>query len=211
MTDERGPLAPFVVSMEHYYVEKPKCELKIKTATLKLKNGRVYQFQTPSGVFSFSEIDKATRILIEHSQVHGNKILDLGCGYGVIGIALKAEYPDFEVYMSDINERAVEFAKINARKNNVNVMIKQGAFFEPWKGEAFDLILMNPPLAAGKKVVQRLIEESFEHLNSGGSLQVVAYHNKGGSYVKRLMGEIFGNVEDIYKEGGIRIYKSVKV
>lgn len=197
--------------MEHYYTERPKSELRVKTATLKLKNGRTYLFQTPSGVFSFGEIDKATRILIEHCDVHGKKLLDLGCGYGVIGIVLKGEYPDLEVFMSDINERAVEFAKINARKNNVDVVIKHGAFFEPWQNEKFDLILMNPPLAAGKKVVLRLIRESCEHLNEKGSLQVVAYHNKGGSYVKRAMGEVFGNVEDIYKEGGIRIYKSVKV
>ncbi|MEN3007466.1 methyltransferase [Pseudothermotoga sp.] len=197
--------------MEHYYVEKPKCELRVKTAILKLKNGRIYQFQTPSGVFSFGEIDKATRILIEHCQIHGKKVLDLGCGYGVIGIVLKSEYPDLEIYMSDINERAVEFAKINAKKNNVDVVIKHGAFFEPWKDDTFDLILMNPPLAAGKETVLRLIKESFEHLNNGGSLQTVAHHNKGGSYVKRTMEEVFGNVEDIHKEGGIRIYKSVKV
>lgn len=197
--------------MEHYYSEKPKSELRVKTAILKLKNGAVYQFQTPSGVFSFGEIDKATRILIEYCHLHGRKLLDLGCGYGVIGIVLKAEHPDLEVYMSDINERAVEFAKINARKNNVDVVIKQGAFFEPWKDEKFDMVLMNPPLAAGKEVVLRLIRECFEHLNYGGSLQVVAHHNKGGSYVKRAMQEIFGNAEDIYKEGGIRIYKSVKV
>jgi len=197
--------------MEHYYVEKPKSELRVKMATLKLKNGRVYQFVTPSGVFSFGEIDKATRILIEHCEIRGKKVLDLGCGYGVIGIVLKAEYPDLEVCMSDVNERAVEFAKMNARKNNVDVTIKLGAFFEPWKDEKFDLVLMNPPLAAGKSVVLRLIRETFEHLNDGGSLQVVAYHNKGGSYVKRAMEEIFGNVEDLYKEGGIRIYKSLKV
>jgi 16S rRNA G1207 methylase RsmC len=197
--------------MEHYYVEKPKSELRVKMAKLKLKNGRVYQFVTPSGVFSFGEIDKATRILIEHCEIRGKKVLDLGCGYGVIGIVLKAEYPDLEVCMSDVNERAVEFAKMNARKNNVDVTIKLGTFFEPWKNEKFDLVLMNPPLAAGKSVVLRLIRETFEHLNDGGSLQVVAYHNKGGSYVKRAMEEIFGNVEDLYKEGGIRIYKSLKV
>lgn len=197
--------------MEHYYVQSPKSELKVKTAVIKLKNNRTYHFQTPSGVFSFGEIDKASRILIEHAVICGSRLLDLGCGYGVIGIVLKGEYPDLEVFMSDINSRAVEFAKINAKNNNVDVTIKHGAFFDPWKGENFDMILMNPPIAAGKKVVLRLIDESFEHLKEEGSLQVVAYHNKGGSYIKRAMMEIFENVEDVYKEGGIRVYRSIKV
>lgn len=197
--------------MEHYYSENPKSELKVKTIIFKLKNNRIYRFQTPSGVFSFGEIDKATRILIEHAIINGTKVLDLGCGYGVIGIILKGEYPNLEVFMSDINSRAVEFAKINAKNNNVDVTIKHGAFFEPWQNEKFDMILMNPPMAAGKKVVLRLINDSFEHLDENGSLQIVAYHNKGGTYIKKAMIETFKNVEDVYKEGGIRIYRSLKV
>ncbi len=207
-----GAFAPFFGDgMEHYYSEKPTSELRIKSVLFKLKNGRTYNFQTPSGVFSFGEIDKATRILIEHAIIHGNSLLDLGCGYGAIGIVLKGEYPDLEVFMSDINSRAVEFAKINAKNNNVDVTIKHGAFYEPWESERFDMILTNPPMAAGKKVVLRMIVESIEHLKDNGSLQVVAYHNKGGSYIKKAMMEIFGNVDDIYKEGGIRIYRSLRV
>ncbi len=197
--------------MEHYYVENPKSELKVKRAVFKLKNNRTYHFQTPSGVFSFGGIDKATRILIEHAVISGNRLLDLGCGYGAIGIVLKGEYPDLEVFMSDVNSRAVEFARINAKNNNVEVIIKHGAFFDPWQNETFDVILMNPPMAAGKRVVLRLIGESFEHLNEKGSLQIVAYHNKGGSYIRRAMMDIFRNVEDLYKEGGVRIYRSIKV
>lgn len=197
--------------MEHYYAEDPKSELKVKRAVFKLKSNRTYHFQTPSGVFSFGEIDKATRILIEHAVISGKRLLDLGCGYGAIGVVLKGEYPDLEVFMSDVNSRAVEFAKINAKNNNVEVITKHGAFFDPWQNETFDVILMNPPMAAGKRVVLRLISESFEHLNEKGSLQIVAYHNKGGSYIRRAMMEVFRNVEDLYKEGGVRIYRSIKV
>ncbi|AEH51972.1 class I SAM-dependent methyltransferase [Pseudothermotoga thermarum] len=196
--------------MEHYYVEKPQCKLRVKRVIFELKNGRKYIFDTPSGVFSFGAIDKATKILIEHALIKGKKVLDLGCGYGVIGIVLKGEYPDLEVYMSDINERAVEFSKVNAKNNNVEVHIKKGAFFEPWGDEIFDVILLNPPIVAGKQVVLRMISEAKEHLNPGGLFEVVAYHNKGGSYIKKAMQEIFGNVQDLYKEGGIRIYLSRK-
>ncbi len=197
--------------MEHYFVEKPQSELRVKRIIFRLRNGRTYVFDTPSGVFSFGEVDKATRILIERASIQGKKVLDLGCGYGVIGVVLKGEYPDLQVFMSDINERAVEFAKINAKNNNVEVCIRKGAFFEPWDSENFDMILLNPPLAAGKQVVLRMIIESKNHLNPNGLLQVVAYHNKGGAYVKRAMNEVFGNVVDHYKEGGIRIYLSRKV
>ncbi|MGB9820488.1 MAG: class I SAM-dependent methyltransferase [Pseudothermotoga sp.] len=197
--------------MEHYYSENPSSELRVRTVSFKTRSNRTYHFQTPSGVFSFGEIDKATRILIEHAIIHGLRLLDLGCGYGVIGVVLKGEYPDLEVFMSDINSRATEFAKINAKNNNANVIVRQGAFYEPWENEKFDMILINPPMAAGKKVVLRMIAESIEHLNQNGSLQVVAYHNKGGSYVKRAMMEVFKNVNDIHKEGGIRIYRSIKV
>jgi 16S rRNA G1207 methylase RsmC len=206
-----GPLKAPLIAMDHYYTRKPGSVLKIRTANLKLKNGRIYKFKTPSGVFSFGKVDKATKILVEHAIVHGKKVLDLGCGYGVVGIVVKGEYPDSEVYMSDVNERAVEFARINAKDNNVDVTIKCGSFYDPWQEEKFDVILLNPPMAAGKAIVLRMIYESIKHLNEKGSLQVVAYHNKGGSYIKKAMQETFGNVEDICKEGGIRIYKSVRL
>ncbi len=194
---------------EHYYTREPTSRLKVREVVLKLKNGHEYKFKTASGVYAFRRIDKATKILVEHAIIHGKKLLDLGCGYGVIGITLKKEYPDLEVYMSDINKRAVEFSKINAKENNVEVDIRWGDTYEPWKDMKFDMIMINPPIAAGKKVWMRMIREAKDHLNEGGSLQVVAFHNKGGSRIKDFMREIFGNVEDVWKEGGIRIYRSV--
>ncbi len=194
---------------EHYYTQEPTSKLKVRQLSLKLKNGHEYRFKSASGVYAFRKIDKATKILIEHLMVHGKKVLDLGCGYGIIGITLKKEYPDMEVYMSDINKRAVEFAKINAKDNNVEVEIRQGDCYEPWQGMKFDMIVINPPIAAGKEVWMKMIEQAKEHLNQGGSLQVVAFHNKGGKRIKEFMNQVFGNVEDIWKEGGIRIYRSV--
>jgi len=199
-----------LIALEHYYTRKPTSKLIVKKVNLVLKNGRLYRFETPSGVFSFGKIDKASRVLIENAVVEGKKLLDLGCGYGVIGIVLKGENPDLEVYMSDINERAVRYSKINARLNNVFLDIRKGAFFEPWKTSVFDMIFLNPPMSAGKRVVLKMIQESVEHLSNGGSLQVVAFHNKGGSYIKKAMRERFGNVEDICKTGGIRVYRSIR-
>ena len=195
---------------EHYYTVEPTSKLKVKVAKFVLKNGHEYLFKTPSGVYSYGRIDKATKILLDHMVVHGESLLDLGCGYGVIGIVAKKEYPRMKVFMSDINKRAVEFAKINAKDNNVDVDIRWGDLYEPWKDMKFDMIVCNPPIVAGKKVWMKIIEDAPEYLNDGGSLQMVAYHNKGGKRIKGYMEKVFGNVEDIWKEGGIRIYRSVK-
>ncbi|NUU99287.1 SAM-dependent methyltransferase [Marinitoga sp. 1154] len=195
---------------QHYYVENPESELTIKELTLTLKNGHTYIFKAPSGVYGKKEIDKATKILLENVDITGKKILDIGCGYGVIGITLKKEHPDIEIYMSDINKRAVEFSKINAKNNNIFADIRQGYLFDPWKGFLFEQIISNPPIVAGKKVWMKLIEDSYKHLVIFGTLQLVAFHNKGGSRIKDYMKKIFGNVIEIVKKGGIRVYKSVK-
>jgi len=195
---------------EHYYTVEPTSKLKVKVTKLVLRNGHEYLFKTPSGVYSYGRIDKATKILLDHMVVHGESLLDLGCGYGVIGIVAKKEYPRMKVFMSDINKRAVEFAKINAKDNNVDVDIRWGDLYEPWKDMRFDMIVCNPPIVAGKRVWMKIIEDAPEYLNDRGSLQMVAYHNKGGKRIKGYMEKVFGNVEDIWKEGGIRIYRSVK-
>ncbi len=195
---------------EHYYTVEPTSKLKVREAKLVLKNGHEYIFKTPSGVYSYGKIDKATQVLLENLKVHGKKVLDLGCGYGVIGIVLKREYPDLEVYMSDINKRAVEFAKINAKNHNVEVDIRWGNLYEPWEGMKFDMIVSNPPIVAGKKVWMEIVKSAPEFLEEGGSLQIVAYHNKGGRRIRDFMKEVFGNVEELCKTGGIRVYRSVK-
>lgn len=198
------------LNFEHYYVEEPQSVLKVKEVEFKLKNGHTYRFKTPSGVYSFGEIDKATQILINNCKPVEKKVLDIGCGYGVIGITLKKENPSIELFMSDINKRAVEFAKINAKDNNVAADVRQGNLYEPWKGLKFNHIIANPPIVAGKQVWMELIRGAYECIEQGGTLQLVAYHNKGGERIKKYMKEVFGNVEDVWKEGGIRIYISFK-
>ncbi|WP_126993475.1 class I SAM-dependent methyltransferase [Thermosipho globiformans] len=196
---------------EHYYTEKPTSILKVKIVELKLKNGHVYRFKSPSGVYSFGKIDRATKILIENSRINYGDVLDIGCGYGVIGITLKKENPDINLYMSDINERAVEFAKINSKDNNIEADIRHGYLYEPWDNVNFNHIISNPPIVAGKQVWMKLIEGAFEKLRGGGTLELVAYHNKGGKRIKEYMRSIFGNVEELCKEGGIRVYSSKKL
>jgi len=197
-------------SFEHYYSENPTSELTVKELVLTLRNGHKYLLKAPSGVYGKKRIDKASILLIEKVELTNEKVLDIGCGYGAIGITLKKEFPDIDLYMSDINNRAVDFSKINAKNNNVNAVIKQGHLFKPWEDDRFDVIVTNPPIVAGKEVLHELIEESNSHLNEKGKFYLVAYHNKGGKSLENYMKQIFGNVKELEKSGGFRVYLSIK-
>jgi len=195
---------------EHYYTPSPKSELRKSEAKLLLRNGHEYQFITPSGVFSFGHVDRASRILIEYAKIHGKSLLDIGCGYGVVGITLAKENPLIDLSMSDVNSRAVEFTKINAKNHNIQPNIAIGYLYTPWNKQRFDMILSNPPMAAGKEVWMELISKAHEHLNPGGSIQIVAFHNKGGERLMNYLRSVMGNVRTLVKSGGIRVYFSCK-
>lgn len=196
---------------EHYYSEKPTSEIKEKVFSETYKN-KTLEFVSVSGVFAFdSHIDKASRLLIEAFRPSGHKVLDMGCGYGAIGLFIKALYPQLIVTLTDINERAVSYARKNAERNNLWVQIVQGDLYESIGSRLFDDIVTNPPITAGKKVVTRIINDAKDHLEHNGALWLVAYHNKGGSTYKKVMEDAFGNVEDVVKQGGIRVYRSIHV
>ena len=149
-------------------------------------------------------------ILAENIVIDKNaKILDIGCGIGILGIAA-AKLFDADVTMSDINKRAVMLAKKNIKLNNVNADIYQGSLYEKIKDNDFDAILSNPPQTAGKELCFRLIEDSKIHLKKGGSLQLVARHNKGGASLGEKMEQVFGNVKVIVKKSGYWVYMGVK-
>jgi 16S rRNA (guanine1207-N2)-methyltransferase len=199
--------------MEHYYTEKPQSEVKENSFSYEI-NGIRLDFISVSGVFAFSDrIDKATRLLIENYRPSGasNFILDVGCGIGPISLYIKRRYPHLQVTAVDINERAVEYTKINARKNNLDIEVLKSDLYEGLHGRLFGDIVSNPPLAAGKALNTRLITEARELLMKNGALWLVAFHNKGGNTLKKIMHEVFGNVEDIEKSGGIRVYRSVNL
>jgi 16S rRNA G1207 methylase RsmC len=196
--------------MEHYYSEKQKSQLKVKKIAQKIKNIN-FEFYTASGIFSKDKVDRGTLILAENMVIDKNaKILDMGCGIGIFGIAA-AKLFDADATMSDINKRAIMLAKKNTKLNNVKTEIFQGNLYEKIKDTDFDVILSNPPQTAGKELCFRLIEQSKNYLKKGGSLQLVARHNKGGKSLGKKMEEVFGNVKVIARKSGYSVYVSVKL
>lgn len=196
---------------EHYYTEKPTSEIKEIGFTQSI-NGVELSLISVSGVFSHEDkVDRASRLLIESFSPSGKTVLDLGCGYGAVGLFTKALYKDRIICMSDINERAVEYTRLNAARNRLDITAVKGDLFSALESSTFDDIVTNPPLAAGKQLLTRLIFEAYDYLNPSGALWLVAYHNKGGSTLKEIMRERFGNAEDMEKSGGIRVYKSIRI
>ncbi len=198
--------------MTHYYSEKQESKEDRKQITVKLR-GNNLKLITASGIFSKNHIDDGSFLLIEQSAISkekDKKILDLGCGYGAVGIPISKNFPESKVVMSDINERAVQIAQENAKINKSNAVAIKSDVFEKIH-EKFDCILVNPPQSAGKELCFRMIEESFDHLNTGGNLQLVARHQKGGRTLSEKMHSVFGNCKAIAKSKGFRIYYSEKI
>lgn len=199
--------------MEHYYSEKPQSEIREHRFRYEI-NGKELEFISVSGVFAFSEkIDKASELLIKsfRPSCAGNFLLDLGCGIGPISLYIKSRYPHLQVTAVDINERAVFYTEKNARLNDLSIEVLKSDLYSQLDGRLFGDILSNPPIAAGKALNSRLIYEAKNHLLKNGALWLVAYHNKGGETLKRIMNEAFGNVEDVEKKGGIRVYRSINL
>lgn len=196
---------------DHYYSKQPQSAEKTSFITCEFKN-QAFSFSTSTGVFSKKGIDFGSRLLIESFQapdIEGD-FLDLGCGYGPIGISIAYFHDNHQVYMVDINERAIEFAQRNARHNDVsNVCIIQSDGFEHLKDQSFAAIITNPPIRAGKKVIQGFFKESVTHLVDGGELWVVIQKKQGAPSVITYLSTLFTEVEVVERKKGYYIIRAI--
>ena len=201
---------------EHYYTAHPESKHDPGQFATIIR-GREFTFQTDAGVFSRARLDPGSRLLIESLELAGvTAPLDLGCGYGPVGLAIARELPGRDVYMSDLNQRAVELAAVNARLNGINnVVIKQGDGFTPWAellagGFKFDLVVTNPPLRAGKQTVLQLFRDAYTHLAPGGQLWAVIRTSQGAKSYLRELEAIFGSAAGVAIKSGYRVLRAEK-
>jgi len=192
----------------HYFSPNPPPAGRTRTIVYR-QGGREFTFRTAAGVFSRSGVDAGSRLLLEAIDLGGaERILDLGCGYGVLGIVAAARAPQARVVLVDINPRAVALAEENIARNAVpNVEARCGDGCAPVAGERFDVILYNPPIRAGRQVVLRLLREARACLTPGGRLYLVARTNQGALTLGRLAGEIFARVAEIERGSGFRVFE----
>ncbi|WP_216831092.1 class I SAM-dependent methyltransferase [Alkalihalobacterium elongatum] len=196
----------------HYYSETPSVESNRNRFTFELR-GNALRFISDAGVFSKKEIDFGSRLLIDVFQfpnVEGD-ILDMGCGYGPIGLALAKENKDLTVYMADINERAVQLSKENAAENKIsNVEIFQSDLFDAFEKNDFAAILTNPPIRAGKDTVHQIYEQAYAKLISGGQLWIVIQKKQGAPSTIEKLKTLFDAVEVVEKKKGYFIIRAEK-
>jgi 16S rRNA (guanine1207-N2)-methyltransferase len=197
---------------EHYYSEKPTVKSNPKTWSYMLKNHEL-RFTSDHGVFSKDTIDFGTRLLIEtfkFPETEGD-ILDVGCGYGPVGISLAKTEPSRKIKMVDVNERAVELSKQNAKANHVtNVEALQSNLFENVSKTGYAAILSNPPIRTGKKLVHKLLEEAYHFLVSNGELWIVIQKKQGAPSAKEKLESLFDEVDIIEKSKGYFIIRAKK-
>lgn len=197
---------------EHYYTQDPKVRSNRKVVTSTLRD-ETLQFITDAGVFSKGNVDFGSRLLVESfvlPNVDGD-VLDVGCGYGPIGLTMATAFPERQIQMVDINERAISLSKENAAQNQLdNAEIYQSNGLEAVEGDSFAAILTNPPIRAGKKVVFDFYEKSFEKLKSSGELWVVIQKKQGAPSSMKKIEELFGNVEVVAKQKGYYILRAIK-
>lgn len=199
------------MKVEHYFAKRPRAPLKLKRIAGLLRRNRL-QFLTAPGIFSKDRVDRGAALLADAAIIKpGWSVLDLGAGYGAIGLAVAKAFPSARVTLVDINERAVELCRMNAALNDVHnaTALCSDAFANIT--EFFDTILINPPQTAGRAICNRMIEESLNHLKQGGLFQLVARHRKGGATFEAKIKELFGNVRTVAKRGGYRVYVGQKV
>lgn len=198
--------------VEHYFSVRPKSRPERGLIRCWL-GGIEFEFLTASGVFSHKGLDHGTRLLIESMELpKEGSALDLGCGYGPIGVVAAVCRPRLEVWMTDINKRAVVLARQNAQRNGArNARVLEGSLYEPIGDQLFDVILSNPPFSAGlKRAVEPMIEGAPRHLKSGGSLQVVVRSTKGGNNLAKLLALYFGCFEVVARGSGYRVLRAEK-
>lgn len=198
---------------DHYYTRKPTVASEPVYWSYQLK-GSTFNFKTDRGVFSKDEVDYGSRLLIdsfEAPEIEG-PILDVGCGYGPIGLALARSIPNRHVHMIDINERALQLARENAESNRIrNINIYESNGYEGVTENNFASIVTNPPIRAGKKVVMDIIGNSVNHLRDRGELWVVIQKKQGAPSVKKRLEEIYSVVDVVKKDKGYYIIRAKKV
>ena len=205
--------------MPQYFEANPDTPSNRRTVDYRI-NGINFTFMTDTAVFSKTSVDKGTDLLLQtvigdikaRGAGRDESLLDLGCGWGVVGIVMKTVFTLFDVTCVDVNSRAVELTKENAKLNlraPDTIMVSDVLKAVP-EDKLFDTVITNPPVRAGKKTVFEFYEQSYAHMKEGGAIYVVLQRKQGADSTKKKLNELFGNCVTLDIKGGYHVMKAVR-
>ncbi len=193
--------------MSHYFTNDKNLVSNTRELLYKYSSFS-FVFLSDNGVFSKKYIDYGSKLLLETYLKNENrplKVLDVGCGYGFIGIVL-GKVLNTKVTLIDINKRAVHLAERNIKENNVTGEVLVSDVYENIK-DKYDCIITNPPIRAGKDIVLKILEEASLHLNKDGELWYVIRKDQGAKSIIKILEEKYNN-EIIEKSKGYFVIKA---
>ncbi len=205
-----APRAPRASEGEQYFEERPRSASSRHELRF-LFRGELLTFLVDRSVFSSHGLDPGTALLIENLDLAPtDRVLDLGCGWGAIGIAAAKTVADGHVILTDINRRASYLARLNVERNRVaNAEVRTGSLFDPVRGERFDVIAVNPPFHAGRELILELLSEAAEHLQDSGRILLVGKGSQGILFYQRWMSERWRNeVRVLDRRSGYRVLEA---
>ena len=191
---------------DHYYTVNPSSAHDLRRVKFSVL-GNELMFDTDAGVFSRDGLDEGSRILMEAlPELHG-RVLDLGCGWGAVGVSIKKRWPEIDLVMTDVNQRAADLSSANLALNGVSATVLQGDGFENVPG-TFDFVITNPPIRAGKQAIYAMFADAHARLNPSGRLYIVIRKQQGAPSALKYLRELFGEAEVIEREAGFWVIES---
>ena len=192
---------------DQYYTREPQSTSKPVDCEFGWRGHRL-RFRTDAGVFSRGELDPGTRLLLNALPELAGDVLDLGCGWGAIGVSIAKAMPGICVTMADVNLRALGLAAENARVNGVSCETVESDGFSGLADRTFDTVVTNPPIRAGKQVIYRMFADARDHLRPGGALYLVIRKQQGAESCIRYLQSIGYEVEKLDRSGGYWVLRA---
>ena len=192
---------------DQYYTADPSSESKPVPCAFPYR-GHGMNFMTDAGVFSKGELDQGTRLLLDALPALSGDVLDLGCGWGAIGVSIARANPDCRVVMVDVNRRALQLSRDNLERNKTAAEVIESDGMAQVLDRTFDAVITNPPIRAGKQVIYKMFSDAATHLNQGGALYLVIRKQQGAESCVKYLKTLFGQVEKLDKSGGFWVLKA---